>query len=1229
MTTYVGCRLYSSCAIFLVCSVVGMWSVGGVGAADCSQLPCLNGGQCGFETGTNTSLTCQCPPSHCGDRCQYQSACMNGGTCLVRSETEHGVTLSCECPANYTGQQCEHLHACTSNPCPPDRRCEVDVFNNYRCDCPWVGYHGADCDIFDACSQSPCLNNGTCAFAGSKSYRCDCNPDGTITGYYGINCELHDPCLASPCENGGTCQQDLPTPTGGSTGFNCSCDDRHYGDLCQYEDECLCSPCLHNGQCLPLDTGGFECDCANGYFGTTCFHSVCTLHFCWHNGTCFLDDSGLPHCRCPDEYYGSQCQLLNPCLQDNPCQNGGNCTKVQGVRFDCECPVGWTGFLCFFSDPCVGNSCQANQTCEPDPLYLSYTCTCKSDGYKGSTCTDYDSCTDQPCQNGGRCEYLSHMSYYCDCKPDGFPTGYYGKNCGERRPCPEEVPAACSNHGVCEYKDAEPGYECVQCDGGFYGKSCERYDGCHDTPCQNGQPCVPNYIFQTYRCDCSEQYLGIHCEIPVTCHDQSESITVDTKGVYFWQETLIRKTASLPCNVGLGTATRRCEALVTSGLVLATFWVSPDTSACQTMNFTKEVAQNLTYYLIHTTSNAEEMQEEEVTSSTELLVAIIIYAYYDYKLANDIMLCISNLLDVNETVLRDSSVESETNTKLLSVIDSYAENTVLGTNTTAAELVTDNVEIMVQDVAMEQAMETGSYFRSSLPDSKGVSVKIPAEAFTETELSAALGDLDSVRVNFVVMANTKLFIPDGEQSEVGDGYAVSARIHGRAVKGLAKPVTIDLPIEDSEVGKTPRCVFWNEEEGRWDTTGLELISTANNSAVCESDHLTYFAVIMDPGLSDAIPACHVRILSIISKVGVSVTLCGLLLTFVTYLLFKQLRGTRSGKILIHLSASLFGLNLVFLIDSVPSLTSSSEIVCLTCAILLHYFVLTSFAWMGMEAVNMYRALVQVFVRGSTGCFMTKCMLVSWGMPVAVVAAAAAMGPSTNYGREGDICLVLKKNPYVYYISYLGPCCIILAINIIVFVMVLHAVCSCRSKKLHSAAASMPRHGVRKTQIGCALSVTFLLGLTWVFGLFAFGEATLAFQYIFTILNTMQGFFIFLFRCALYPEAVRCWRVLLTQGTLNPRQTPGNTAVKNNMQHSQKTYSTKPQQPSNKPLVAVVNAGYVPDEKLTGENLLRVPIMAGRNHRHSVDSYEKEINAWEQVMKLRNVTLSNIKPRNDI
>ena len=42
----------------------------------------------------------------------------------------------------------------------------------------------------------------------------------------------------------------------------------------------------------------------------------------------------------------------------------------------------------------------------------------------------------------------------------------------------------------------------------------------------------------------------------------------------------------------------------------------------------------------------------------------------------------------------------------------------------------------------------------------------------------------------------------------------------------------------------------------------------------------------------------------------------------------------------------------------------------------------------------------------------------------------------------------------------------------------------------------------------------LLGLTWVFGFMYVNEDSLVFAYIFTILNSLQGLFIFIFHCYL-------------------------------------------------------------------------------------------------------------------
>lgn len=48
----------------------------------------------------------------------------------------------------------------------------------------------------------------------------------------------------------------------------------------------------------------------------------------------------------------------------------------------------------------------------------------------------------------------------------------------------------------------------------------------------------------------------------------------------------------------------------------------------------------------------------------------------------------------------------------------------------------------------------------------------------------------------------------------------------------------------------------------------------------------------------------------------------------------------------------------------------------------------------------------------------------------------------------------------------------------------------------------------------AIALLCLLGLTWAFGLMYVNESTVVMAYLFTIFNSLQGMFIFIFHCVL-------------------------------------------------------------------------------------------------------------------
>ena len=89
---------------------------------------------------------------------------------------------------------------------------------------------------------------------------------------------------------------------------------------------------------------------------------------------------------------------------------------------------------------------------------------------------------------------------------------------------------------------------------------------------------------------------------------------------------------------------------------------------------------------------------------------------------------------------------------------------------------------------------------------------------------------------------------------------------------------------------------------------------------------------------------------------------------------RKLREKLPPKILISLCVSLLALLIVFLVGIE---NTSDKVGCQVVAALLHYFLLTTFFWMGVEAFNIYQMFVKVFRKGSEKRFLLRSSLVAW------------------------------------------------------------------------------------------------------------------------------------------------------------------------------------------------------------------------------------------------------------
>ncbi|KAM6953160.1 adhesion G-protein coupled receptor G2 [Aplochiton taeniatus] len=368
-------------------------------------------------------------------------------------------------------------------------------------------------------------------------------------------------------------------------------------------------------------------------------------------------------------------------------------------------------------------------------------------------------------------------------------------------------------------------------------------------------------------------------------------------------------------------------------------------------------------------------------------------------------------------------------------------------------------------------------------------------------------------------------------------------------------------ISSSNENDRVRCVFWdfqkNNGQGGWDSRGCETKHISSYQTRCHCDHLTHFGVLLDTARAP-ISEADSQILTVISYLGCGISAIFLGISLLTYISFEKLRRDYPSKILINLTVALLGLNLLFLLDSWLSSFGSYGL-CISTAATLHYFLLASFTWMGLEAVNMYFALVKVF-NVYVPSYMLKFCALGWGIPLVIVGLVLAIdkdayGNSLTIEAKGEsqdsqpFCWL--QNDVFFYVTVGAYVLLIVLLNISVFVVVLVQIRHMRANK-----PAGNKHGSLQ-DFRAVASLTFLLGLAWPIAFFAWGPARVPLLYIFTILNSLQGFFIFVFHCVTKENVRKQWRIHLCCGQFRLNDysdwsrsvTPGGAGKQNKLVHS--------------------------------------------------------------------------------
>nr|XP_040016597.1 adhesion G-protein coupled receptor G6-like isoform X1 [Gasterosteus aculeatus aculeatus] len=340
------------------------------------------------------------------------------------------------------------------------------------------------------------------------------------------------------------------------------------------------------------------------------------------------------------------------------------------------------------------------------------------------------------------------------------------------------------------------------------------------------------------------------------------------------------------------------------------------------------------------------------------------------------------------------------------------------------------------------------------------------------------------------------------------GNEVVAVEMGAIINNLTDKISIDF--KNIKYEGIPSCRSWSGDGSRpnWTEDGCLTIQSGNN-VTCQCSHLTFFAILLVP-LNESISSSDLNKLTIITQVGCGVSMFFLAIVLFMHFLFRKTNASVSTLILIHLVSAVFLLNLTFLINDVVA-SLKNPVACTILAALMHYFMLATFTWFAAQAFHLCMLL---YVRSTIGNrhYLLKVSIVSWVQPSVITIIMLSLG---KYGKQvistsdpkDDVAICWITDNTAHYIVNIGYYALIFVFTFTTFIIILSYLICLKRTTNQKVATEM---STNKKSITVILGLCCTMGITWGFAFFAYGPLRIPAYYIFTVLNSFQGFFLFIY-----------------------------------------------------------------------------------------------------------------------
>lgn len=252
---------------------------------------------------------------------------------------------------------------------------------------------------------------------------------------------------------------------------------------------------------------------------------------------------------------------------------------------------------------------------------------------------------------------------------------------------------------------------------------------------------------------------------------------------------------------------------------------------------------------------------------------------------------------------------------------------------------------------------------------------------------------------------------------------------------LDTPLVLEFRLLETANRSKPLCVQWNHSSptnpsGFWTARDCELVYRNTTHVHCQCSQFGTFGVLMDSSHREQLEG-DLETLAVVTYSLVSLSLVALLLTFSFLTCLKGLKSNTRG-IHSNISVTLFFSELLFLLGINRT---ENQFLCTVIAILLHCFFLSTFAWLFVQGLHIYR--MQTEARNVNFGAMRFYYAIGWGVPAIITGLAVGLDPE-GYGNP-DFCWISIHDKLVW--SFAGPITVVVVMNGVMFLLVAKMSCS--------------------------------------------------------------------------------------------------------------------------------------------------------------------------------------------